>query len=202
MYSSFHKWFRYSFTFYKFLATIGPIWVKGKNKVIQTPYRLSGSVNLWSLLDNSQSSSTTIDNTGPVCCTVFLFTPQLTLAPNILLGNRGKCLWTTRSHSNAEWLGNERTYWPQTERPNNIKWRHTYCYGKHIISINRPRSSGGNVVDSFHDAMKSRVGTNCHVSSTEVVINRANQANNVQVRTIRCLFGRYLTCTINIIMWV
>ena len=47
--------------------------------------------------------------------------------------------------------------------------------------------------------MKSRVGTDCHVSSTEVVINRTNQANDVQLRTIRCLFGRYLIYTIYII---
>lgn len=47
--------------------------------------------------------------------------------------------------------------------------------------MDKPLCSGGDGIHNLYDAMQGRVSANGHVSSTEVIVNGAHHANNIQV---------------------
>lgn len=49
--------------------------------------------------------------------------------------------------------------------------------------------SGCNSVSSFNNTMKSRVRTDCHISTTEVVVNATHNTDNVQTLVVISLFS-------------
>lgn len=51
-----------------------------------------------------------------------------------------------------------------------------------------------NSVDSFLNTVQSRVGANRHVGTAKIVIDRAHQADDVQVAEFCTLLGRYFAC--------
>jgi len=57
-----------------------------------------------------------------------------------------------------------------------------------------PESSGCYVVNCLNNAEQCGVGANGHVRSTEVVVNRADNANNVQVGTLVGIFRTNPVC--------
>lgn len=44
-----------------------------------------------------------------------------------------------------------------------------------------PLSCGGDGIHYLYDAMQGRVSANGHVSSTEIIVNGAHHANNIEV---------------------
>ena len=44
-----------------------------------------------------------------------------------------------------------------------------------------PLSCGGNGIHNLYDPMQGRVGADGHVSSTEIIVNGAHHANNIEV---------------------
>ena len=47
---------------------------------------------------------------------------------------------------------------------------------------------GDDSVNSFYDSLQSRIGSNCHVSAAEIIIDRANQTANLDEGTLLGLF--------------
>lgn len=54
------------------------------------------------------------------------------------------------------------------------------------------RRRGHDGIDSLDDAVQSRVGANGHVRAAKVVVDRAHETDDVQVRVLRALFLGYL----------
>jgi len=87
--------------------------------------------------------------------------------------------------------------WRRKHSQNAIKSRVFYHTDDKFMRTCLPESGGRNVVDSINDAEQGGIGANSHVRSTEVVVNRTNDAHNVQVGTLVGILRRYLACQHN-----
>lgn len=56
-----------------------------------------------------------------------------------------------------------------------------------------PLCCGGDGVHNLYDAMQGRVCADGHVSATEVIVNRAHHANDIEMGGTLGLIGRDLT---------
>ena len=71
-------------------------------------------------------------------------------------------------------------------------------YGNGSLTSNRladhplPRRCCGETIDRFHHAVQGRVSSNGHVCATEIIINRSNETDNVQMYVFISIFLRNL----------
>lgn len=68
--------------------------------------------------------------------------------------------------------------------PNSLWQNYILSYLHYITLLSWPLCCGHDGVNYLHDAMQGRVGSDGHVSATEVVIYGTNQPHNVQVAVL------------------